>query len=235
MHVYKLSLILSRELNIPLLTNTFVIQESRPGGILHSIKMHRYFILNKPYQVLCHFGETPGKKTLRDIVTVPKNIYPVGRLDEDSEGLLLLTDDTSINQRLLHPSFKHERIYHVQVEGSITEAALKQIANGVTITVNHAAYLTAPCKASLLKDINHIVPRNPPVRYRASIPDSWIQLTLTEGKNRQVRKMTASVGYPTLRLIRHSIGAIQLGGLLPGAYKKISRNSFYQKLFEENE
>lgn len=196
--------------------------------------MHRYFILYKPYQVLCHFGDTAGKKTLRDIVKLPKNIYPVGRLDEDSEGLLLLTDDVSINHRLLHPSFKHQRVYHVQIEGCITEPALQQLSQGVTITVSHLPYHTLPCEASLLKDISHIVPRIPPVRYRASIPDSWIQLTLTEGKNRQVRKMTASVGHPTLRLIRYSIGAIQLGELLPGAYIEISRNSFYKKIFEED-
>ncbi len=231
--MYKVFLILSWEYFIPLLTNTSVIQESRPGGILILIKMNRYFILYKPYKVLSHFGKTVGKKTLSDIVQLPKNIYPVGRLDEDSEGLLLLTDDASINHRLLHPSFKHERTYHVQVEGSITDHALQELSKGVCITVNHTTYHTLPCKASHLTDMNHIVPRNPPVRYRATIPDTWISLTLTEGKNRQVRKMTASVGYPTLRLIRHSIGAIQLGELLPGAYKEISRNSFYNKLFDD--
>lgn len=195
--------------------------------------MHHYFILYKPYQVLTNFGETPDKKTLRDIIRLPKNVYPLGRLDEDSEGLLLLTDDKAVNHRLLNPSFKHERVYHVQVDGNITQQALTELAAGVSITVDHKSYHTQPGKASLLLDTNHIVPRDPPVRFRAAIPAPWIELTLTEGKNRQVRKMTAKVGYPTLRLIRYSIGAISLGSLKPGCCKEISRRSFYQKIFNE--
>lgn len=183
--------------------------------------------------MLSHFGESADKKTLRDIIKLPKNVYPLGRLDEDSEGLLLLTDDKTVNHRLLNPAYQHERVYHVQVEGEITQEALDALAAGVTITVNHKPYQTEPCTAAMLIHTNHILPRNPPVRYRASIPAPWIELTLTEGKNRQVRKMTAKVGYPTLRLIRHSIGSINLGSLEPGAYKEISQRSFYQKLFNE--
>lgn len=229
----KQSLILSWEYFIPLLTNTSVIQESRSCGILYYTSMHRYFILYKPYQVLSNFSNTDGKKTLRDIIKLPKQVYPLGRLDEDSEGLLLLTDDKAVNHRLLNPAFKHERVYHVQVEGDISQEALNQLATGVIITVNHTPFHTQPCKAAWLTDIEHIVPRNPPVRYRESIPTSWIELVLTEGKNRQVRKMTSKVGHPTLRLIRYSIGAISLGNLEPGSCKEISRRSFYQKLFNE--
>lgn len=195
--------------------------------------MPRYFIFNKPYQVLSNFGAATDKKTLRDIIKLPKNVYPLGRLDEDSEGLLLLTDDKTINHRLLNPAHKHKRVYHVQVEGEITQEALDALAAGVTITVNHKPYKTEPCTAAMLTHTNHILPRNPPVRYRASIPAPWIELKMTEGKNRQVRKMTAKVGYPTLRLIRYSINAITLGSLEPGAYKEISQRGFYQKLFNE--
>ena len=152
---------------------------------------------------------------------VPKDVYPVGRLDYDSEGLLLLTNDKSMNAALLHPGKKHERTYLVQVEGSITDLALQQLQNGVEISVNGERYQTKPARVKLLIEAPDLPERVPPIRFRKNIPTSWIELTLTEGKNRQVRRMTAAVGHPTLRLIRTSIGEWPVAGLGPGEWKEL--------------
>jgi 23S rRNA pseudouridine2457 synthase len=179
------------------------------------------FIFYKPFNVLCQFSPEANKQTLADYLDVPKDVYPVGRLDYDSEGLLLLTNDKSLNAKLLNPSNAHEREYWVQVEGAITEKALQQLSSGVTISIDGKQHDTLPAKAAFLPDEPALPPRNPPIRFRKNIPVSWISLTLHEGKNRQVRRMTAAVGFPTLRLVRWRIGKLTLEGLQPGAYRMV--------------
>lgn len=181
--------------------------------------------------MLTAFTSDDGKKTLSDYLQLPRDVYPVGRLDYDSEGLLLLTNDRSLNQRLLHPDFQHPRSYWVQVEGNMTEEALQQLRKGVTIRHAGTLYNTLPAKARRLPEIPDLPDRIPPVRHRKSIPDTWIELNLVEGKNRQVRKMTAAVGFPTLRLVRVSIGNLSLGTLQPGQVKEISGNTIRRQLF----
>lgn len=195
------------------------------------IQQHQYFIIYKPFQVLSQFTSEEGKSTLRDFFPVPKDVYPVGRLDYDSEGLLILTNDTGLNARLLHPRHAHNRTYWVQVEGNFTKEAQQVLQNGVMISVNGKQHRTVPCKVSLF-DTPPVVPeRNPPIRFRKNVPDSWISITLTEGKNRQVRKMTAAAGFPTLRLIRNSIENIRLENMQPGEMKELNRTQIYQQLF----
>ncbi len=196
--------------------------------------MFRYFIIYKPYQVLSQFTSQEGKQSLKDYFDVAINIYPVGRLDFDSEGLLILTNDKELNHRLLNPSFAHEREYWVQVDGNITSQALQQIQNGVTIAVDGKEYLTKKCKALLFETEPLVPSRNPPIRVRKEIPTSWIRLILTEGKNRQVRKMTAKVGYPTLRLIRNRIEKVESDNMQPGDIIELSKKMIYKKLFYES-
>jgi 23S rRNA pseudouridine2457 synthase len=162
---------------------------------------------------------------------LPRDVYPVGRLDYDSEGLLLLSNDRSLTQRLLHPGFQHPRTYYVQVEGVITEDALERLRNGVAIRNCKTLYTTLPAKVHLLPEVPDMPERNPPIRHRKAVPDTWIELNLVEGKNRQVRKMTAAVGFPTLRLVRVSIGNLSLGSLQPGQLKEISGNTIRRQLF----
>ena len=169
-------------------------------------------------------GQSPERQTLSDFVHVP-GVYPVGRLDFDSEGLLLLTDDGRLQHRLAHPSFEHPRTYWVQVEGTINDQALRSLRSGLAIQ----DYTTRPCHAESISE-PRIAPRVPPIRTRLSIPTSWLELTLTEGKNRQVRRMTAAVGFPTLRLIRVGIGPLRLGDLAPGAWRPVSRAELRQLL-----
>jgi 23S rRNA pseudouridine2457 synthase len=193
--------------------------------------MHRYFIIYKPFQVLSQFTSEEGKHTLKTFFNVPADVYPVGRLDYDSEGILILTNDTSLNHRLLNPSFAHEREYWVQVDGDIHDKAIQQLQTGVTITINGSKYRTRPCKATRFTNTPPVPERNPPIRYRKEIPTSWVKLVLTEGKNRQVRKMTAQTGFPTLRLIRYRIEGITLDGLLPGEMREMNKNDIYSHLF----
>lgn len=195
--------------------------------------MKRYFIIYKPYLVLSQFTSQLNKKTLADYFSVPKTVYPVGRLDEDSEGLLILTNDEKLNHRLLNPSFEHEREYWVQVDGEITEHAVMQLQQGVEIGVNGKVYRTKQCIVSVFDEEPLLPPREPPVRFRKNIPTSWIKIILTEGKNRQVRKITAKIGFPTLRLIRYRIEALELGELKPGELKELSQKLIYKKLFHE--
>ena len=184
--------------------------------------MPRYYLFYKPYQVLSQFSAEGDKRTLADFFKgIPKNVYPVGRLDYDSEGLLLLTDDASLTHRLLDPSFAHPRTYWVQVEGTVTEDALQQLKQGVTINIDGKLYRTKKAVAKVLHDEPHLPERNPPIRYRKNVPTTWISLTLTEGKNRQVRRMTAAVGFPTLRLVRYAIGNIAIEDLQPGTHRYI--------------
>ena len=196
--------------------------------------MFRYFIVYKPYKTLSQFTSTEGdKQTLADFFHVPKNVYPVGRLDEDSEGLLILTNDRKLNHRLLDPAFAHEREYWVQVEGIISQEAVMQLEQGVEINVNGKLYKTKRCRISIFNEEPFLPERNPPIRFRKNITTSWIKMILTEGKNRQVRKTTAKVGFPTLRLVRYRIEDIELGNMQPGEIKELSKRSIYKKLFHE--
>ncbi len=176
-----------------------------------------YYLFYKPFQTLTQFSPSEGKKTLADCLQgLKKDVYPVGRLDYDSEGLLLLTNDKQLNHRLLNPLFLHEREYWAQVEGTVTDTALQQLSKGVRIQVDGKAYQTKKAYAALLPEPVRVPERNPPIRVRQSIPASWLSLCLVEGKNRQVRRMTAAVGLPTLRLIRYRIGSMTLDGMQPG-------------------
>jgi 23S rRNA pseudouridine2457 synthase len=172
---------------------------------------------NKPFGVACKFSPEPGRKTLADFVDV-RGVYPAGRLDTDSEGLLLLTDDGILQARIAEPKHDIAKVYWAQVEGSLSPAALEQLRNGVSL----GDFTTRPANANLIGEPPQLWPREPPIRYRARIPTSWLELTIREGKNRQVRRMTAKVGFPTLRLIRAVIGKVRIGGLAPGKWREIS-------------
>ena len=192
--------------------------------------MNKYFIIHKPFNVLSQFTSQEGKKTLKDFFDVPINVYPIGRLDYDSEGLLILSDDRHLNNYLLNPSHEHEREYWVQVEGNVTNKAIADLQRGVNISINGKLYFTKKCIARIIAQPLEITERNPPIRYRKNIPESWLSLILTEGKNRQVRKMTAKVGFPTLRLIRYRIGKITLEHLQAGEMKTVSHTELYNLL-----
>jgi 23S rRNA pseudouridine2457 synthase len=173
-------------------------------------------LLHKPYGVLCQFRPVAGRLTLKDFIQQP-NVYAAGRLDADSEGLLVLTDDGEEQHRITDPAHKLPKTYYVQVEGTPDDAALASLRAGVTLNDG----LTRPADASRLTEPPWLWPRDPPVRFRRHIPTTWLKLTLREGKNRQVRRMTAAIGHPTLRLIRYSIGHWTLEGLAPGAWREI--------------
>lgn len=183
---------------------------------------YQYIIFYKPFQVLCQFSPEGGKQTLAHFLNVSKDIYPVGRLDFDSEGLVFLTNDSRLNAQMLMPGKRHEKEYWVQVEGEVTDEALLGLSRGILIKINGKEHKTLPAKAKKIAEPENLPRRMPPIRYRANIPTSWISLTLTEGKNRQVRRMTAAVGFPTLRLIRWRIGSHILEGLAPGEYRILS-------------
>jgi 23S rRNA pseudouridine2457 synthase len=172
---------------------------------------------HKPYGVLSQFTEDgSANKTLSEF-NFPKGVYPLGRLDADSEGLLLLSDEGELNAKLLHPRRGHTRTYWAQVERVPDAAALAEMERGVVIQ----GYQALPCKVTLLEPAPEVSPRVPPIRFRKSVPDAWLELVLNEGKNRQVRRMTAAVGHPTLRLIRVAIGEFKLGVLGAGEWKEL--------------
>jgi len=177
--------------------------------------------LYKPYGVLSQFTPEPGSRW-RTLATLglPPRVYPIGRLDADSEGLLLLTDEALLNERLLHPRHGHRREYWVQVERIPTDGALVRLADGLRVGDRQ----TLPCRALRLEPAPKIPPRDPPIRIRKTVPDCWLALELTEGKNRQVRHMTAAIGHPTLRLMRVRIGALGLPSLnlSPGAWRELT-------------
>ena len=177
-----------------------------------------YFAINKPYGVLSQFSDGLGRRTLTDFIKIPNNVYPVGRLDMDSEGLLLLSNDKKLTDYLLNPENKHDREYLSQVEGIPSDSELKTLEEGVIIEKR----ITLPAKVKMIKS-PEIWERIPTIRERKNIPSSWISLVITEGRNRQVRKMTAAIGHPTLRLIRVRIKNILLQGLKPGEMRKLTR------------
>jgi 23S rRNA pseudouridine2457 synthase len=181
----------------------------------------RYLLFNKPYGVLSQFsGE---RQTLREYIPV-KGVYPVGRLDHDSEGLLLLTDDGPLQHRLSDPGFAHPRTYWVQVERVPDENALEQLRAGVVIQGSQ----TRPAQVKLLREDPPLPPRDPPIRFRSNVPTAWLEMTLTEGRNRQVRRMTAAVGHPTLRLVRVAIGELRIETVKPGEWRDLSKEELVQ-------
>lgn len=177
--------------------------------------MPRLILFNKPYGVLTQFTDATGRETLATYIKIA-DVYPAGRLDRDSEGLLLLTDDGKLQQRLSDPRFKLPKTYWVQVEGEPDEPSLERLRRGVILD----GHRTQPAQAQRIPE-PALWPRDPPIRIRQSIPTSWLEITLTEGRNRQVRRMTAAVGYPTLRLVRYAIGHYTLEGLGPGEWREI--------------
>ncbi len=181
--------------------------------------------------MLSQFTKEGEHQTLADLSEkFPIDVYPVGRLDADSEGLLLLTNDKRVNSKLLDPTTGHQRTYLVQVEGEITEEALQNLRRGMELSIDGKVFLTRPAKAEVVDELPDLPERNPPVRFRKNIPTSWIRLSLVEGKNRQVRKMTAKVGFPTLRLIRESIHEFSMSKMVSGNVETVERAVFYSKL-----
>jgi 23S rRNA pseudouridine2457 synthase len=172
-------------------------------------------LFNKPFGVLSQFSPAPGRATLRDFIPIP-GVYPAGRLDADSEGLLMLTDDGALQARLSDPRFKLPKTYWAQVEGEPDGAALDRLRRGLDL----GDFVSQPCEAALRTEPPDLWPRNPPIRFRKDIPTAWLELVIREGKNRQVRRMTAKVGYPTLRLIRWAIGGYDLSDLAPGQWRQ---------------
>jgi len=170
---------------------------------------------NKPFNVLCQFTDSAGRRTLADFVTV-KNVYPAGRLDYDSEGLLLLTDDGALQERIADPRHRTKKIYLAQVERVPDAAALVLLRRGVKLPDG----VTAPASARLIEEPAWLWLREPPIRYRRNVPTAWLEITIAEGRNRQVRRMTAAAGYPTLRLVRVGIGDWSLDGLRPGEWER---------------
>lgn len=184
----------------------------------------KYILFYKPYAVLSQFSPEPGKQTLKDFLSLPKDIYPVGRLDFDSEGLLLLTNDNVIKNKLTDPKFDHPKTYLAQVERIPSEKELSTLRQGVVLEGKK----TKPAEVELLAEEPHISPRSTPIRFRKSVPTSWLKIVIREGRNRQVRKMTAAIGHPTLRLIRIKIGNLDLQQMQPGEWKEITMPEILQ-------
>ncbi|HEX6637247.1 MAG TPA: pseudouridine synthase [Steroidobacteraceae bacterium] len=179
---------------------------------------------NKPFGVICKFSPEPGRPTLADYIDVPR-VYPAGRLDTDSEGLLLLTDDGALQARISSPKFKLAKVYWAQVEGVPTDDALSALRRGVDL----GDFTTQPAAARLIDEPAILWPREPPIRYRAKIPTAWLEVTLREGKNRQVRRMTAKAGFPTLRLVRAKIGGLGVDSLAPGAWREVAATGLWNE------
>ncbi|MEB3293918.1 MAG: pseudouridine synthase [Synechococcales bacterium] len=182
---------------------------------------HRYLLFNKPYNVLSQFSDrsaTEPRLTLKDFIPIPE-VYPVGRLDHDSEGLMLLTDHGQLQHRLSNPKFHHPRTYWVQVERIPDTDALNTLQRG---GIKIQDYLTRPAQVRLLTAEPELPPRDPPVRFRKSVPTAWLEITLTEGHNRQVRRMTAAIGFPTLRLVRVAIASLQIEDLAVGDWRELT-------------
>ncbi len=193
---------------------------------------NQYFIIHKPFGVLSQFTDEDGNLGLGSVFNLPKDVYPVGRLDKDSEGLLIITNDKSLNNQLLNPKFMHWRSYWIEVEGRPSAFTMSKLENGVEINLKGKLHKTAPAKVKILHPQPIIIERNPPVNYLKHPERTWIEIKLREGKNRQVRKMTALVGHPTLRLIRVAIEGLQLGELPPGEYLALDEAAIRTSLFQ---
>jgi 23S rRNA pseudouridine2457 synthase len=194
--------------------------------------MSQYFCIYKPYNTLSQFTkEAPHHITLRDVFPeLPSDVYPVGRLDRDSEGLLILTNDNHFKTMVLLPNSKIAKTYLAQVEGDMTTEAVEGLRKGVTIKVNKKPYFTKPAIVVKLASAPELPDRDPPIRFRAAIPTSWIEITITEGKNRQIRKMCAKMGFPVLRLVRIRIGELSIIDIEPGEFKVLTQQETYEKV-----
>ncbi|MBP8726742.1 MAG: pseudouridine synthase [Saprospiraceae bacterium] len=196
-----------------------------------STDRYRYYVIYKPYGFLSRFTtDQPGQSCLADLTELPKDVYPIGRLDQDSEGLLLLSSDPQTNAAILSPAQKLVKTYCCQVEGNCDDARLQRLLSGFNLNVKGTMHFVQAVSARVFAETPILPPRDPPIRFRKNIPTSWVEIGITEGKNRQVRKMLASIGFPVLRLVRIGIGKLQLGTMQPGELREFKASEFFQSI-----